>query len=408
MQSTRTRDNFPCRFFLQGGRFHFIVCSIIVAYCTMVGVEADYSVKHFRAVRPQFFELGELTFLSIFILEMLLRFAVYGGELLYQLDANLTGLDIFAISSQTIAVLINFCLHYKVSTNFLFLRVFRLSRILHLMHVTQDTGVSNLFAEMRMLLTTLTGSLRSLIWVTCFVVFLTYMFSIHIMRIVADHWKQNPEDAHEHEEDIIRSMYGTLFNSMLTLYQVITAGMEWRRACEPLMHRIPHESLGVALAFTVYVSFTLFVLLNTITGLFLNVAQEAAEEDKKRIYQDEIKRTFEVSDTDGSGDLTFEELDEQMGSTHLQYCMKMLDLHTDNALDLFDILDEDRSGTISHAEFVRGCVRLSGFAKAVDFAAFRCRYEEDSAQMEHLVTSLHESMFKLQDQIMMLVAEGGL
>lgn len=402
-----TEERFSWQVFVQGGRFHFIVCSLIILYCAMLGMEADHSVKHFKTAKPRFFQLAELTFLITFIFEILLRFAVYGCELFSQLDANLTLLDIAAISLQITATLIShFSSQYEVPINFLFLRVFRLSRTLNMMHVTQDNGVANLFAEMRMLLTTLVGSMRSLVWVTCFVVLLTYILSIYIMKIVADHWKLNPEDAHAHEEDIIRSLYGTLFQSMLTLYQVLTSGLEWRGACQPLMSQIPHESLGVAFAFVVYVSFTLFVLLNTITGLFLNVAQDAALEDKKRIYQEEIRRTFEGADLDGSGDLTYEELDAQIHTAHFKHCLKMLDLHEDNAMDLFDILDDDRSGTVSHTEFVSGCIRLSGFAKAIDFAAFRVRYEEDYDQMEHLISLLHESLRKLHDQVLVLVTEG--
>lgn len=54
----------------------------------------------------------------------------------------------------------------------------------------------------------------------------------------------------------------------------------------------------------------------------------------------------------------------------------MLGLHEDNVLDLFDILDEDKSGTINSHEFVDGCVRLTGNCKAIDFAVFRTHYED--------------------------------
>eukprot|EP00930_Biecheleria_cincta_P085608 TRINITY_DN74995_c0_g1_i1.p1 TRINITY_DN74995_c0_g1~~TRINITY_DN74995_c0_g1_i1.p1 ORF type:complete len:590 (+),score=106.27 TRINITY_DN74995_c0_g1_i1:53-1822(+) len=373
--SKKEEVEFTWEAFLQGNRFHTIVSALVILNLISLGLETDNEARNFDQPKPKVFRFSELCFLIIFVLELLLRFAVYRWDILSQMDANLTILDFAAVALQLINTY-DPGIFGNYDINFLCFRAFRLSRALNAMHVTQNNSMGNLISELRMILSTLVGSLRSLLWVGGFLLLTTYCFSNYIMKILSHHWKLHPEAARGKEVEDIRSMYGSMSASMLTLYQVLTDGIEWRYACQPLMDHLPEDSMGIAVGFVIYVAFALFVLLNVITGLFLSAAQESAEEDKKRLYRDEMLRVFEDADVDGSGDITYFELESQLGTKRFQHCLQMLGLHEDNVLALFEILDEDKSGAINSDAFVDGCVKLTGTTKAIDFAVFRTRHEE--------------------------------
>lgn len=380
--------------FLQGHRFHTVVSALVVLNLISLGLETDNAARNFDKAKPQIYEVSEVGFLIIFIFELLFRFAVYRWDIFSQMDANLTMLDTAAICLQIINTFYP-GLFGNYDVNFLALRVFRLSKALNTMHVTNENNIGSLLSEFRMILSTLVGSLRSLLWVGGFLFLTTYCFSNYIMKILSHHWKLNPDSIHDREMQEIRAFYGSMGASMLTLYQVLTDGIEWRYACQPLMDHLPENSAGIALGFVIYVAFALFVLLNVITGLFLSAAQESAEADKIRLYRDEMRRVFENTDSDGSGDISYFELESQLGSPQFQHCLEMLGLAEDNVLDLFEILDEDKSGSINSDEFVDGCVRLTGTTKAIDFAVFRTHYEDDVRETNREIARCKDLLYQV-------------
>jgi len=142
----------------------------------------------------------------------------------------------------------------------------------------------------------------------------------------------------------------------------------------------------------------MLVLLNVITGVFLNSAMQTAEDDKVRQMIYHIKRLFAEGDFDGSGQISLEEFELWMDHPQMQLYLRSIDLLPDEAEELFHLLDRDSSGEISLSEFVHGIMRLRGNAKAVDFAVFAAAQErhfciqlKHMQLMENFVSSLSRS-----------------
>merc|ERR1719456_1157289 len=66
-----------------------------------------------------------------------------------------------------------------------------------------------------------------------------------------------------------------------------------------------------------------------------------------------------------------------------------VDLNKEQGCDLFRLLDEDQSGTLTVEEFVCGCMRLKGPARSVDLSALMQDFQELAENWKH-----HESQME--------------
>jgi hypothetical protein len=68
------------------------------------------------------------------------------------------------------------------------------------------------------------------------------------------------------------------------------------------------------------------------------------------------------------GSLSWEQFQERLNSVQMQEYFKSLDVDPSEAHGIFRLLDLDNSGGLEMEEFVSGCIRLRGEAKALDLA----------------------------------------
>eukprot|EP00933_Yihiella_yeosuensis_P009241 TRINITY_DN11507_c0_g2_i1.p1 TRINITY_DN11507_c0_g2~~TRINITY_DN11507_c0_g2_i1.p1 ORF type:complete len:349 (-),score=60.51 TRINITY_DN11507_c0_g2_i1:439-1362(-) len=265
--------------------------------------------------------------------------------------------------------------------DFAMLRFFRITRAVRILRAGR---VVDAISELRIFVITMQGSLRSLMWIMAVLALTTYTFSIVLTQLVADYTRAGTK-VNLKDGDVLEDMFGSVGATMLCLYQTFTGGLEWRKMGIALAEVI---SPWMTLIFCLYIGFTLFGLLNVMTGLFLNAAQRTAEEDKKRLMLDQMRRMFDQADADGSGEVSREEFEMHLHDEDFLLYLRAIDLHEDNARELFGLLDGDKSGQIDAEEFVHGCMRLQGALKAVDFAVYlsehRVWQKEMTSQLEQL------------------------
>merc|ERR1711920_266120 len=83
-------------------------------------------------------------------------------------------------------------------------------------------------------------------------------------------------------------------------------------------------------------------------------------------YATDIKEFFQQADTDQSGQLSWDEFRTHLEDDHVKAYFQTLDLDIRKAHVLFDLLDTDKNGEVGIDEFLDGCLRLKGQAKALD------------------------------------------
>merc|ERR1712226_1696131 len=69
---------------------------------------------------------------------------------------------------------------------------------------------------------------------------------------------------------------------------------------------------------------------------------------------------------DLSGDLTWSDFESLLHTTEMEEYFRTIDVDISEAHSIFELLDIAGSGTLTAEEFISGCMRLNGNAKALD------------------------------------------
>merc|ERR1712087_206733 len=88
----------------------------------------------------------------------------------------------------------------------------------------------------------------------------------------------------------------------------------------------------------------------------------------------------------------FEEFTEKLAAQNLDEYCNAIGISSEDATNLFHLIDEDASGNVTISEFVEGCLRLRGPAKSTDLStlAYNLRVQ---------VTDIREEIIRLESYV---------
>jgi len=181
--------------------------------------------------------------------------------------------------------------------------------------------------------------------------------------------------------------FATLDQSIVSLFMAMSGGEDWSlyyKALLPLP--IQYRSL-----FLVFVAFSLFAVVNIVTGVFVQSALESSNQDReivvheelesKKQYCEAMRQFFEEIDEDGSGTIGYAEFTGKLDDERVLAYFNALKLDVSDADMLFKLMDFDQSGEIGIDEFLVGCYKLQGESRTLDMKV-----------MQFEVRWLHESL----------------
>eukprot|EP00747_Dinoflagellata_sp_TGD_P145741 gnl/TRDRNA2_/TRDRNA2_176615_c0_seq1.p1 gnl/TRDRNA2_/TRDRNA2_176615_c0~~gnl/TRDRNA2_/TRDRNA2_176615_c0_seq1.p1 ORF type:complete len:301 (-),score=34.05 gnl/TRDRNA2_/TRDRNA2_176615_c0_seq1:43-945(-) len=280
-------------------------------------------------------------------------------------------------------------------------RMLRIVRMFRLVRIVRFGRLLHVVAPLRMLLVSIQACLHLLCWALFLLFMITFLFGIVLTELTLQHRLQDANDTADPE---LLRLYGSLFCSMLTLYQICTAGTDWAAAMEPLAETCSRELIAVI--FILYTAFVLLSVMNIITGLFVDSAIQSAIETKRESIVRDLSMVFGSTDTDGSGSISYDEFRKLLHHPRMQVYLKSIDVTPEDGSLLFPILDDDGSGEINSKELVHGCMRLYGSAKHLEMSAFvkeireaTCEWSKRQKLVEDLLREKHsygQSHSKLQ------------
>uniref|UniRef100_A0A7R9ZYM9 EF-hand domain-containing protein n=1 Tax=Pyrodinium bahamense TaxID=73915 RepID=A0A7R9ZYM9_9DINO len=364
---------------LSSSSFELLLGIVIFVNCISIGVEVQYMAREGATSTPEVFLLLDISFALVFLLELLLRLCVQRWYFFKSDDWAWNMLDTLIVMASMVelAASIALLLHTStgvgaagVSSNLRTIRVLRLARLGRTLRIPR---LIRFVYALRTLVYSICATLQSLVWAFMLLTILVYSFGIVFTLTSLDYMAEETANGREYDP-LLKKFWGTLPDAMFTLFKSISGGLDWEDAVTPLVD----VSMVLASLFCIFIFFTYFAVLNVITGIFCNSAIEAAERDpdlvvqalvaSKKAYEARLRKLFQRVDTDSSGFLTLQEFQSIMAQDDVKAYFSALHVDIADAWALFKLMDTDRNGAISIDEFVWGCLRLKGSAKATDIA----------------------------------------
>jgi len=360
------------RNFVESKWFSVPVVTSIVINAIFLAVSSDVIVRlaleedggpENEVKQPRWVEVGNLTFLGIFAVELSMRMLAFEFSFFLGPDWRWNVLDFILLACGITEVTLQ-----SVDLRLSFIRTFRLLRMLRSVRMVR---VLRFFQELRLLLFSLLHSVVPLLWSLLFLALMLFMFAVIALQGVSDLATITPPEDLMGMDKLYRH-FSNLPVTVLSHFAAVSGGINWwdmwstLTLCDPVYGWV----------FSSYVVVMVLMVLNVITGIFVNNALEMAQTHREFAAQavtnrrnslfTELRRLFADLDTDGSGTISRFELQTYMRDASLQSAFVALDLDSTGVVALFDILDVDRSDTLEIEEFVMGCMRLTGAMKTMD------------------------------------------
>jgi len=365
--------------------FEYISCGVIVLNALILGIEIDYSARHWQDPRLPIFSHLMLATTIMFTVEFCLRVFAHRMAFFCGSQYCMNMLDAIVVIMQWIQCLQSATapLHGKDSLIWDLSRFFRLISMCRLVRFMRN------IQQLRLLMNTIAGSLSSLVSLILVVLLATFVFGAVLTSLVTSFAFDNQDEDPEARE-LLQLYFGTLDKSMLSLYEAMSDGIHWHVILDPLAK---YCSPWWRLAFVFYTAFTMLALMNILQGLFLESAMRIAAEEARDVVIEQISKIFMAGDADGSGTIAaeeFESLLEGESQSGLPFFLNTIGIPREQAMQLFRLLDQDGSGEIDLHEFVHGCERLQGTTRAVDFAVFMVEWRQAQEQLEEIGETLKQ------------------
>lgn len=158
--------------------------------------------------------------------------------------------------------------------------------------------------------------------------------------------------------------FGSLARSMLSLLKAVTGGVDWGDLFS-VLEELDTPIFATA-AFLVYVLFASLAMMNVITGIFLDRSSCNVKDEMQLIALINASAIFAEADENKSGKIGRDEFMRALTHKKVEGFFEAMELHPSTGEVLFHLLDESGDGVISADEFLHGCLRLRGNAKALD------------------------------------------
>lgn len=286
------------------------------------------------------------------------------------------------------------------------LNIFRALRVFRMIKIARVIRVFTFFRELRLMAVSLISCLSSLSWAVCFIMLIMYLFGMVLLEGARVYARDNPSD--DPVCVALEEFYSDVPWTIYSLLMTITGGKDWYDLAKPF----EEISRWYCLGFCAFVFFVQIGMLNVLTGVFVQRAEEIAHVDhdlviqeetaKKNTYLKQIQNLFTEVDTDGSGTVSWEELKTNLLDERVLTYFSLLQIDIAEAKGLFQLLDVDASGSVGIDEFVMGCMRLKGAARSIDLAHMLYENKRMSMKWKAFMTLTRNQLSAVMDGVLAL------
>ncbi|CAJ1454346.1 unnamed protein product [Effrenium voratum] len=357
--------------------FESFFAVIVVANGIFIGLDTSYQAQNPNTRLPSL-RIISYVFAAFFTCELCLRICAERRLFLQSEDWAWNALDVFIVLSSLWDVIVDIVEAVMQSQNvdsiagMSGLKSFRIIRLTRLLRTAQFVRIFRFVMALRTLVTSIIHTSKALVWALVLLLLIEYVFAVLFTQVVNDIIAEGEVVLSPAESELALNYFGSLTDSMLTLFLCISGGVSWELVLKPL------RTLSGALVacLLIYVFFTYFCVLNVVTAVFCQSAIESAQNDQLTVIQamllnkeqhiQKIQELFEKLGADESGVITLKIFQEHVNSPVVRAWFEALGLDVWDAMSFFKLLDSDGGGSVDVEEFFMGCLRFRGQARAMD------------------------------------------
>lgn len=334
--------------------FEVTVALVIVLNCAILGWEMSVPDGEMEGL----FSLFEHFFTAFFLVEWILRVIAYGWVWIFEAANMADTVLVFGTG-----VFIKWFAE-PVGLDVGGLRILTVFRSLRLVRLAHAVHLNPTYKEMWILIHGLVTSARPLTWTMVIGSSVMYVFAVAGTELVgkSDKFK---------DDEYAQELFGNFMRSMFTMLQLITLDTYFTEVIRPITDVQPY----LAIFFVLFIAIGVFVVLNLITAIIVQNAEDIRKDDKDSLARDaieakknELKHLTELFleiDADGSGELTREEFFGALGNKKVRDMLDVLEMKVSELQETWEVLD-DGDGLLNIKEFTDGIRRMKGEAKAKD------------------------------------------
>jgi len=228
-------------------------------------------------------------------------------------------------------------------------------------------------SEVVLMMRSMTGTLRTTL--SCFMTLTAFLLTFGVLFVDGTiSYCVDTDTLADASTEELRNAFGTVSSAVLSLFQAISGGDDWKVFYEVLLPL--HWFYPVIFLFFMF--YSVFAFMNIIIGTMVESILAAARNDRDVMVKSEkaskmeflhnMTSIYKAVDTDGSGGISLAELQTHMEDADVCAYFAALGVDASQVRNLFLLLDDDQSGIISKDEFLKGVLRLRGEAKSLDIA----------------------------------------
>eukprot|EP00931_Biecheleriopsis_adriatica_P039366 TRINITY_DN22514_c0_g1_i1.p1 TRINITY_DN22514_c0_g1~~TRINITY_DN22514_c0_g1_i1.p1 ORF type:complete len:694 (-),score=128.10 TRINITY_DN22514_c0_g1_i1:315-2396(-) len=291
-------------------------------------------------------------FFTVYALELLASVLIKWREALHDVWVIMDALVVFSAALDYIIQ----SLSDPGSVNMGLLRFFRVTRIAKILKLL---GKFKSVRELRKLIRMTLSCFLTLFWSFLFCFAVMNFWSMCAVDLLRGYVKELDEQGVFENCADCSTAFDSVMNANLFFYKTIIASEGWGQLEMPLIQN--YWASGIILI-GAHLSIT-YAILNLIVAIIVDEFAEARSQDEMmmaeemdiRATQDRARLTtmFKTIDKDGSGEIDLEELMQAAETVpSFAHRLRVMDIDRHDLEQLFILLDDDESGTISSQEFI--------------------------------------------------------
>lgn len=356
----------PLKCIVRSSWFDAVSAIVISVNACTIGWAAESAIQNKHEPEDPLGHNMERAFLAFYVVEILMRISVGGKDYWCGMDCEWNWFDVGLVLTSLYDLIVKDFMEDNIENMLGFLRVLRVARMLKLLRIVRFMRV---FKELRMILSSMFGCFKCMVWACLLVFLVTYMFGVCFVQGCTSVVKEGltPKQALR-----VEKYWGSVLKSMLSLFMATTSGLDWEAIYDPLKEAGPIFNA----IFILYIIFFTFVLVNTLTSIFVDATIRNSEKDyhmiidveleKKTQFVKKLKTIFEEIDKSKKGEITFDNFLQFIKDPRMQAFTASLDVEIVNAKQFFNILSDEGRKPVDIETFVVGCMKLKGTARNID------------------------------------------